>query len=165
MPARTPPRRTLPEAWGKLQPDALNAKVEGAGRPPVQRGCPCRPGRGFQPSIEVHMLYVDLFESQAIAMFAYDLEASSLLIRFKSGDVYVYRAVPRAVFDGFRAAPSKGQYFQSAIRDRFAARRLSASEAAAIERLHARGAACAIADIVRVDMAALDRPWKAGIFF
>jgi hypothetical protein len=111
------------------------------------------------------MLYVDLFESQAIALFAYDLEASSLLIRFKTGEVYVYRAVPRAVFDGFRAAPSKGQFFQTAIRDRFAARRLSPSEVAAVERLHARGAASGIADIVRVDIAALERPWKAGIFF
>ena len=111
------------------------------------------------------MLYVDLFESKAIAMFAYDLDAGSLLIHFKTGGVYVYQAVPRAVFDGFREAPSKGQFYQSTIRDRFAARRLAPSEVAALERLHARGGASGLADIVRVDIAALERPWKAEIFF
>ena len=111
------------------------------------------------------MLYVDLFESQAIAMFAYDLNAKSLLIHFKTGGVYLYQAVPRAVFDGFREAPSKGQFFQSTIRDRYAARRLSPSEVAAVERRHGRAEASGVPDIVRVDIAALERPWKAGIFF
>ena len=111
------------------------------------------------------MLYVDLFESKAIAMFAYDLNAGSLLIHFKTGGVYLYQAVPRAVFDRLREAPSKGRFFQCAIRDQFAARRLSPSEVAAVERLQARGGASGMADVVRVDIAALERPWKAGIFF
>jgi len=111
------------------------------------------------------MLYVDLFQSKAIARFAYDLHTGCLLIHFKTGDVYLYQAVPRVVFDGFRAAPSKGQFFQCAIRDRFAARRLSRGEVAALERLHGRAVASGVTDLVRVDIAALERPWKAGIFF
>lgn len=109
------------------------------------------------------MLYVDLFESNAIAMFAYDLDAQHLFIHFKTGGVYVYQAVPRAVFDAFRAAPSKGQFFRHAIRDRFAARRLSPGEVA--ERLQEHAGVVGVADRARLDIAALQRPWKAGIFF
>jgi hypothetical protein len=111
------------------------------------------------------MLYVDLFESNAIAMFAYDLEAQHLFVHFKTGGVYVYQAVPRGVFDAFRAAASKGQFFRAAIRDRFAARRLSPGEVAAVERLQAHGTAAGPADCARLDIAALQRPWTAGIFF
>lgn len=143
----------------------MAAKVERTKTRPLPRSCACRPYHACQPSLEVRMLYVDLFESKAIARFAYDLDASCLLIHFKTGEAYLYHAVPRTVFDGFRAAPSKGQFFQSAIRDRFAARRLSASEVAVVERQRGRGGASSMADIVRVDIAALGRPWKAGIFF
>ncbi len=111
------------------------------------------------------MLYVDLFDSKAIAMFAYDLEARSLLVGFKTGGVYAYQDVPRAIFDRFRQAQSKGQFFQSTIRDRFVARRLSQSEAAAVARLHAHAADCAPPAVVRVDIATLERPWKAAVFF
>ena len=111
------------------------------------------------------MLYVDLFDSKAIAMFAYDPGTQSLLVGFKTGGTYAYQDVPRAIFERFRQAPSKGQFFQSTIRDRFAARRLSPSEAAAIARLHAHGSDCAAPGIGRVDIAALARPCKAAVFF
>src|ERR1700686_5334790 len=78
---------------------------------------------------EASMLYVDLFESEAIAKFAYDLGTRRLVIFFKSGGVYEYQDVPRTVFDGFRAAQSKGEFFQSAIRTHFASQRFSTSEA------------------------------------
>ena len=86
------------------------------------------------------MLYVDLFESEAIEKFAYDLGTRRLVIFFKSGGVYEYEDVPRTVFDGFRAAQSKGEFFQSAIRIQFASRRLSPSEVEGIERSPGRGA-------------------------
>ena len=111
------------------------------------------------------MLYVDLFESQAIALFAYDLEASSLLIRFKTGEVYVYQDGAARGLRRFREAPSKGQFFQTAIRDRFAARRLSPSEVAAVERLHARGAASGIAGHRSRRHRRAERPWKARDIF
>jgi hypothetical protein len=111
------------------------------------------------------MLYADLFESDAIAMFAYDLDAKRLVIHFKSGGVYEYREVPRALFDGFRAAASKGQYFQSAIRDRFTARRLSAGEGDDLARTPAGRRGACRSELVRVDIAALKRPGKTPVFF
>jgi len=109
------------------------------------------------------MLYADLFDSQVIAMFAYDLDAQRLVIHFKSGGAYEYQAVPRAVFDDFRAAPSKGQFFRSAVRDRFTARRLSPAEVDELRR--GPGDAAGNAQIVRVDIAALQRAAKTSVFF
>jgi hypothetical protein len=111
------------------------------------------------------MLYVDLFESEAIEKFAYDLGTRRLVIFFKSGGVYEYEEVPRAVFDGFRAAQSKGEFFQSAIRIQFASRRLSPSEAEAIERPPGRGATGSATNIILVDIATLERSGKAPVFF
>jgi hypothetical protein len=39
-------------------------------------------------------------------------------VKFKSGAVYSYDAVPRAIYDGFLAAPSKGEYLYYIIRKR-----------------------------------------------
>jgi hypothetical protein len=114
---------------------------------------------------EASMLYADLFDSKVIAMFAYDLDAQRLVIHFKSGGVYEYQAVPRTVFDDFRAAPSKGQFFRSAVRDRFTARRLSASEVDELGRGRGPSDAPGNAGIVRVDLAALERAAKTSIFF
>jgi hypothetical protein len=115
--------------------------------------------------MEAGMLCVDLFDSRAIAMFAYDLVAKSLLIRFKTGELYVYQDVPREIFDRFRQARSKGQFFQSAIRNRFVPRRLGAGEIAAIARMHGHTGSFGVPASARVDIAALERPWKAAIFF
>jgi hypothetical protein len=111
------------------------------------------------------MLYVDLFDSKAIARFAYDPDAQRLFIDFKTGGVYAYQDVPRAVFAGFREAQSKGQFFQTAIRDRFQGRRLAPGEVAAIERRPARGTDSGMRESVRVDITALGRPGKRSVFF
>jgi hypothetical protein len=111
------------------------------------------------------MLYVDLFESEAIAKFAYDLGTRRLVIFFKSGGVYGYQDVPRTVFDGFRAAQSKGEFFQSAIRTQFASRRLSPSEAEGIERSPGRGGTHGATNVILVDIARLEWPGKAPVFF
>jgi hypothetical protein len=42
-----------------------------------------------------------------------------LEIEFRSGDLYDYYEVPASVFEQFRAASSKGQFFQAHIRDRY----------------------------------------------
>jgi len=109
------------------------------------------------------MLYVDLFDSRAIALFAYDLEARRLLIRFKTGKTYAYQHVPREIFERFRQARSKGEFFQSTVRDRFVSRRLSAGEVAAIAHAPGRCGGCDAPPNARVDIAALS--WKASIFF
>jgi hypothetical protein len=111
------------------------------------------------------MLYVDLFESEAIAKFAYDLGTRRLVIVFKSGGVYEYQDVPRTVFDGFRAAQSKGEFFQSAIRTHFASQRLSPSEAEGIERSPGRGGTDGATNVILVDIARLEWPGKAPVFF
>lgn len=111
------------------------------------------------------MLYVDLFESEAIEKFAYDLGTRRLVIFFKSGGVYEYQEVPRAVFEGFRAAPSKGEFFQSAIRIQFASQRLSPSEAESIERPPGRGGTQVATQVVLVDIARIGRPGKEPVFF
>ena len=108
------------------------------------------------------MLHVDLFESDAIAKFAYDLTAANLVIFFKSGGVYEYQNVPPEIFEAFRAAPSKGQYFQASIRAPFASRPLAPHEIAAVEAGPdpARGAR-----VVLVDIARLERGDATPVFF
>ena len=108
------------------------------------------------------MLYVDLFESEAIAKFAYDLTAMNLVIFFKSGGVYEYGNVPRDVFEAFRAASSKGQYFQANVRAHFASRPLAPHEIAAIE---AGPRPMLGANVVLVEIAHLERADVPPVFF
>jgi hypothetical protein len=55
--------------------------------------------------------------SSVIRSFLYDSEKSELWITFVSGRRYVYSGVPQDVVDAFNAAPSRGTFFNSEIRD------------------------------------------------
>jgi hypothetical protein len=57
--------------------------------------------------------------STVIRDFSYDSETSELWITFVSGRQYVYAGVPQEVFDAFKAAPSRGSFFNSEIRDEY----------------------------------------------
>ncbi len=57
--------------------------------------------------------------STAIRRFHYDPEGRRLLVTFVSGQTYAYFDVPPEVDEAFRAAFSKGRFFQDRIRDRF----------------------------------------------
>ena len=57
--------------------------------------------------------------SSVIQSFVYDKEEQRLVVRFVSGKVYTYDDVPAKIAEGFRAAASKGTYFNEVIRDRF----------------------------------------------
>lgn len=57
--------------------------------------------------------------SSVICQFSYDEPRRRLRITFTSGDVYDYLDVPPIIFDGLRAAGSKGWFFSARIRDRF----------------------------------------------
>ena len=57
--------------------------------------------------------------SSVIRRFDYDPEREELTILFTTGRRYVYRRVPRAEADAFRAAFSKGRYFNAHIRDSY----------------------------------------------
>lgn len=63
-------------------------------------------------------------ESAAIKEIDYDAERAKLLVRFVSGERYVYVGVPAEVCRSFRAAPSKGRFFRAQIRDRYPYNRL-----------------------------------------
>ena len=66
-------------------------------------------------------MYVD---STAISEIDYDAERAKLVVRFMSGERYVYVGVPGEVHRSFVEADSKGRFFQSQIRDRYPFNRL-----------------------------------------
>ncbi len=58
-------------------------------------------------------------ESAAIKEIDYDAERAKLLVRFQSGEQYVYVGVPGEVHRSFVTAESKGRFFQAEIRDHY----------------------------------------------
>jgi hypothetical protein len=58
-----------------------------------------------------------------LASIEYSVHAT-LDLELRSGALYRYFAVPRAVFEGLLAAESKGAYFNLTIKDRFPYKRL-----------------------------------------
>jgi hypothetical protein len=65
---------------------------------------------------------VAIVESSTLATVAYDEDRELLQLGFRSGAVYRYFDVPAAVHRALLSAPSKGSYFNQAIRGRFAFR-------------------------------------------
>jgi hypothetical protein len=66
--------------------------------------------------------------STVIRNYLYDPANAELWITFVTGRRYVYSAVPPAVFDAFRTAPSRGAFFNREIRDRYAYREIPRGE-------------------------------------
>ena len=63
-------------------------------------------------------------DSTAIQAIDYDEGRAKLLVRFISGERYVYVGVPGEVCRSFLDADSKGRFFQAEIRDRYPYNRL-----------------------------------------
>ena len=63
-------------------------------------------------------------ESAAISEIDYDAQRTKLVVRFVSGERYVYVGVPGEVHRSFVDADSKGRFFQQKIRDRYPFNRL-----------------------------------------
>lgn len=57
--------------------------------------------------------------STVIRHFSYDPEARQLDVLFTTGRRYLYHDVPQGAADAFRAAFSKGRYFNANIRDAY----------------------------------------------
>jgi len=57
--------------------------------------------------------------STAIREIDYDADRAKLVVRFTSGERYVYVGVPGEVHRSFCEAESKGRFFQLQIRDRY----------------------------------------------
>lgn len=62
-------------------------------------------------------------ESSVMKTVRYDAARRELEVTFTTGRVYVYGDVPAEVYAALLAAPSKGEYFNAAIRDAFPTRR------------------------------------------
>ena len=57
--------------------------------------------------------------SNAIERIIYDAATRQLRVTFNGGNTYKYYDVPRAVYESFLEADSKGLYFNGYIRDRY----------------------------------------------
>ena len=57
--------------------------------------------------------------SSVIRRFTYEPERRELHIEFVTGRIYIYYDVPEREAEAFRAAGSKGRYFNFNIRDNF----------------------------------------------
>ena len=63
--------------------------------------------------------------SSVLSGFRYDPDHEELWLRFRTGDLYLYRTVPATVAKALLEARSHGEYFNQAIRGRFPFQRLS----------------------------------------
>jgi len=72
-------------------------------------------------------------ESTTLATVAYDPSRKVLQLEFCSGSVYEYFDVPAAVHAELLSAPSKGGYFNQAIRGRFPYRLVTVFHAGAAD--------------------------------
>jgi lysyl-tRNA synthetase class 2 len=64
-------------------------------------------------------------ESSSVVSIGYDRGSQMLEVEFRGGRVYRYVDVPHEVWAGLRQAESKGQFFQTFVRDRFEATRVA----------------------------------------
>ena len=71
------------------------------------------------------MLDVVAVESSTLASVGYDLTQGLLQLEFCSRAIYHYFGVPAAAHKALLGAPSKGSYFNRAIRGRFPYRRVA----------------------------------------
>jgi len=71
-------------------------------------------------------MLVAAVESTTLAMVAYDEARELLQLEFCNRAVYLYFGVPPVVLEALLGSPSKGKYFNQAIRGRYPYRRLLA---------------------------------------
>lgn len=65
------------------------------------------------------MTWIDTPESSNILRFSYDESMRVLRVEFKSGVSYDYFDIPVGVLEGFKMAPSKGQFLAAQIKGNF----------------------------------------------
>jgi hypothetical protein len=63
-------------------------------------------------------------DSSSLAAVGFDDAARELWVEFASGATYVYADVPQRVYEELLAAGSKGSYFNRAIRNAYAFRKM-----------------------------------------
>jgi hypothetical protein len=63
------------------------------------------------------MSWIATPESSNIARFDYVAETQVLIVEFKNGARYNYYDVPARIFEGMKAASSKGQYLAKNVKN------------------------------------------------
>lgn len=63
------------------------------------------------------MSWIATPESSNIAGFDYDANQNVLVVEFNNGGRYNYYDVPEVVFEGMKAAASKGQYLAQQVKN------------------------------------------------
>ena len=69
--------------------------------------------------IDKNVTFVPVVGSSLIEGYA--RAAGDLALKLTNGSTYIYKGVDHKTFDAFVAAPSKGKYFGSNIRNKFTA--------------------------------------------
>jgi hypothetical protein len=87
-------------------------------------------------------MHVATVESSTLASVSYDEAQELLQLEFCGGAVYQYFGVPAVVHQALLGAPSKGRYFNHAIRGRFRYRLIRDAVMAAPKAEIAAGRAC-----------------------
>jgi hypothetical protein len=62
-------------------------------------------------------------ESSTLTTVAYDSNLETLQLQFRDGSIYSYSRIPAKIYEALLSAPSKGTYFNSNIRGKFAHQR------------------------------------------
>lgn len=57
--------------------------------------------------------------SSNLAEVGYNATSQTLEVMFQDGSIYQYYNVPQPIYDALMAAPSKGKFLYSQIKDRF----------------------------------------------
>jgi predicted RNase H-like HicB family nuclease len=82
---------------------------------------------------EITTLQPDTYSGTGIKRFAYEALKGELFLTFATGRTYVYDNVPPEVVEAFKAAQSKGSFFNREVRDRYPYREFSESFLVAAE--------------------------------
>lgn len=56
-------------------------------------------------------------QSSNVTGASYDVSNHNLSVHFQRGRTYIYQGVPPSIWDAFKDADSKGQYFNDIIKD------------------------------------------------
>jgi hypothetical protein len=76
-------------------------------------------GKKSAPAPQADATHVEQAESDDPGSVSYDEGSRRLVITFRSGSVYEYTDVPHDVYVGISAAPAKGVYFNTYVKDRY----------------------------------------------
>ena len=63
--------------------------------------------------------WIDASQSTSIARFGYEEASNVLWIEYQTGHKYKYLDVPQDVFEQMKSAPSKGQFVNQNIKDKY----------------------------------------------